>query len=763
MAHIKHQKHAVRRQPQLSQSAALTALALALPASTFAQSVQTLPEVKVSAEAEGSYKVESAASSKYTAPLVDTPKSITVVTEQVLRETNALTLQDALRTVPGITFGMGEGGNPSGDRPFIRGYDSQSATYIDGLRDPSSQSRDMFNVEQVDVVKGPDSAFSGGGAIGGSINLTSKQAHLGNSADIGLGLGTANYRRATVDVNRQLADTVALRLNVMKEDSDVAGRDEVYNDHLGAALSFNVGIGTPTRIGVDYYHYETDDLPDYGIPYNNPYAATSANAIYNGDGGPLHVDRENFYGLKDRDFRETEVDSGTLRIEHDINDKLTIRNRTRYTRSLNDYVVTNPGDSSGLNVTNGNITVGTGANTTTLPAGFLNRSSKNRHSVSEGYVNATELTGEFQTGFIKHNFATGIEFSENEVDSRGYTVTGTNINGVQYLGASFANIANPDADDAWNGTVTRATAGNKIKTNTQAAYLFDTLTLHKQWLLNVGARWDHFDTKQTPYNVDGAALTANQLRQRGKSDTYFWSWQAGLVFKPLENGSIYLNYATSANPSGITTGDGADNISAANQNLEPEETRSYELGTKWNLLDNRLSLSAALFDMKKTNAKVTVATEIMDTVGTQRIKGFELGVAGAITKQWNVSAGYTRLDSELSDPGPTAAATDKGNRFPNTPKDSFTLWSSYELMPKLVLGGGAYYMSKVYGNTANTKWVPSYWRFDAMASYEINKTVSLRLNVQNLFDKTYYDKAYSTHMVSVAPGRQAILTANLKF
>lgn len=752
MAYIKRRKHAPMRQSCLTQTAAFTALALSVPAAALAQdATQTLKEVNVTATAESGYKAEAASSTKYTAPLVDTPKSVTVVTEQVLRETNATTLQEALRTVPGITFGSGEGGNPSGDRPFIRGYDSQSATYIDGLRDPSSQTRDMFNVEQVDVIKGPDSAYSGGGAVGGSINLTSKQARLGNSADIELGLGTADYKRAAVDVNRQIADHVAVRLNVMKEDSDVAGRDEVYKDHLGAALSLGIGLGTPTRIGVDYYHYETDDLPDYGIPYNNPYTATSAaprNVSFNGDGSPLHVDRDNYYGLKDRDFLETRVDSATLRIEHDLNDKWTIRNRTRYTDSLNKYVVTNPGDSNGLNLTNAPITQSGG----TVPVGYLWRSPKTRHSTNEGFINATELTGEFETGSIKHNLATGIEFSENEVDSRGYTVTGFSV----------ANIIDPDADDPWTGTVTRANAGTKVKTRTQGAYLFDTMTLTKQWLLNLGARWDHFDTKQTPYNVDGAALTANQLNQRGKSDTYFWSWQAGVVFKPAENGSIYLNYATSANPSGITSGDGADNLSAANQNLEPEETRSYELGTKWNLLDNRLSLNAALFDMKKTNAKVTVATNVVDTVGTQRIRGFEVGVAGAITRQWNVSAGYTHLDSELSDPGPNAAA-DKGNKFPNTPEDSFTLWSTYEVIPKLTVGGGAFYMSKVYGNTANTKWVPSYWRFDAMASYEINKTVSLRLNVQNLFDKTYYDKAYSTHMVSVAPGRQAILTANLKF
>jgi catecholate siderophore receptor len=708
------------------------------------QDEPTLPEISVTASPDVGYKADAAASTKFTAPLLDTPKSVTVITSEVLQETNATTLKDALRTVPGITFSSGEGGNPEGDRPFLRGYDTQSSTYIDGLRDPASQSRDLFNVEQIDIVKGPDSAYSGGGAIGGSVGLSSKQARLGNSADVSLGLGTAQYKRATVDLNRQLTDHAAVRLNLMKEKSDIAGRDDVDIDHLGAAASFSVGLGTPTRAGVDIYHYETDDMPDYGIPYNNPYGATSADAVFNGDGGPLHVDRDNFYGLKDRDFRKTRVDAATVRIEHDLAPGWTIRNRTRYSDALNDYVVTNPGDSRGLNLTDHNVMIGSDA---VLP-GQIWRSQKSRHSTSESLINATELTGVFETGSVKHSLAAGLEFSSAEVDSRGYAVTGF----------SAADINHPDADDPWTGSVTRATAGSKIKTKTRGIYAFDTLTLTPQWQLNLGVRWDHFDTRQTPYTTDGAAPNAaNYL----KSDSKFWSYQAGVVFKPVENGSIYLNYATSANPSGISTGDGTDSISATNKDLDPEKTRSIELGTKWNLLDDRLSLSAAVFDMEKTNAKVTVATGVMDTVGTQRIKGVELGVAGKLTSKWQLFGGYTYLDSELSDPGPLSA--DKGNRFPNTPTDSFSLWTTYEVLPKLFVGGGAYYMSKVYGNTTNTKWVPDYWRFDAMASYEVAKNVNLRLNIQNLTDKTYYDRAYATHMVSVAPGRQATLTVNLKF
>lgn len=767
MAYIQSHKHAPDQQPRFKRSAAFTALALAVPGVALAQQEQTLSTVSVTAETE-TFKADTAASTKYTAPLVDTPKTLTVITKEVLQQTNATTLQDALRTTPGITFGMGEGGTPAGDIPIIRGFKSEANFFIDGLRDPSSQSRDMFAVEQVDVTKGPDSAYSGGGAVGGSINLSTKNARLGNFGDPSIGVGTANYKRATADINRQIGDHMAARLSLMKEDSDVAGRDAVWNKKDGVAASLAAGLGTPTRASLSVYHYQTEGLPDYGIPYNNPIAkyatvaqgtggstATTPPTVAptlnptavakNGDGGPLGVNRNNFYGLVNRDFSRTEVNSQTLKLEHDINDKWTVRNSTRFTQTKNDYVVTNPGDSDASIVTG-----------TTLP-----RSSKNRNSTSDSVINATELVGEFFTGDIKHNIATGIEFMHNEVDSRGYTVTG----------ASNANIQNPNPNDPWTGTVTRNTAGTYTRTASRGIYVFDTLTLNKQWLLNLGLRDDEFRTSLDGYTTNGTQSTTVPLQSRSS----FTSYQAGVVFKPKDNGSIYANYATAANPSGITASDGSDNLSLTNKDLEPEEVRSVELGTKWNLFNNKLALTGAVFNIEKTNAKISLDANTMATVGKQRINGYELGFAGNLTDKWQVTGGYTYMDSELVEPGPSywsksgtnwrynANAENKGNKVPNTPEHSFSVWTSYRILPQLTIGGGAYYVSKVYGDAANTKWVPSYWRADAMATYQVDKNLSLRLNVQNLFDEVYYDKAYASHMVSVAPGRQAILTANYKF
>ncbi|QWT46339.1 TonB-dependent receptor [Azospira inquinata] len=781
MAFVQNRKHPPQAFPGLKKAgnapslSPLTALApaalglaLATPGMVTAQEEQVLSTVNVTDMAAASgYKADSAASSKYTAPLVDTPKTVTVITREVIQETNATSLQEALRTTPGITFGMGEGGNPVGDKPYIRGFDSQANFFIDGLRDPSSQSRDMFAVEQIDVVKGADSAFSGGGAVGGSINLTTKTAHLGNANEATLGVGTDRYARATADFNRQLSDHAALRISLMKQQGDVPGRDDVDIDHQGVNASLALGLGTDTRAVAGVYHYETNDMPDYGIPYNNPVskynaygagqggstattpptAAPTLNPNYakNGNGGPLGVDSSNFYGLKSRDFRKTSVDSASFKIEHDLANGFMLRNATRYTRSQNNYVASNPGDSQFV------------PGNSTLP-----RTVKSRNSISTGIINATELLGEIQTGSIKHTLAFGLELSNTETDSRGYVATGPN---------SMASIANPNPNDSWSGTITRNPQGAKTTNNTRGLYAFDTLTLNRYWLVNLGLRHDDFSTSQRGYSTNGATPTTANLN----SDSSFWSYQAGVIFKPRENGSIYLNYATAANPSGISNGDGSDNISVTNKDLEPEKTRSLELGTKWNLLNNQLSLSGALFSMEKTNAKVNVDANTMTTAGKQKINGLELGFAGALTKSWQVFGGYTHMNSELEDPGPsywtlrsgswsyTNNAANKGNQFPMTPKDSFSLWTTYKLLPKLTVGGGAYYVSKVYGDAANTKWIPSYTRYDAMANYDLDKNLSLQLNIQNLTDKVYYNQAYTTHMVSVAPARQITLTAKLKF
>lgn len=724
---------------------------------TSASNDETLPEVKVAAprvENEG-YKAEKASSTKFTAPLIDTPKSVTVIPESVLKDTGSATLQDALRTVPGITFGSAEGGGSIGDRPFIRGFDSQASMYVDGVRDVGGQSRETFAIESVEVIKGPSGAYDGRGSAGGSINLVTKQPKAVNFIAGSVGIGTDQYKRVTLDGNYMLGEEVAVRMNLMSHTADTPGRDDVDVRRLGFAPSITFGLTTPTSLNLSYYHMRTDDMPDYGIPYTYTgatAAAALANRRANGD-KPANVDKDNFYGLKDRDFRETEANIGTATLKHAFSDTTILRNTTRYGVTSNDYIVTVPDDSK-LNVQNGAVF----------------RSSKNRNTRTETIANVTDISFEFDTGHIKHNFNTGIEFSHEESENRPYIITplagGSTCNAALFANFDCTSLANPNADDPWNGSITKNVNHDTTRTITKSAFAFDSLELSKKWLLNLGLRFDDYRTdlnKETPGT--GATPTLPGVYSNDKS---FWNYQAGLVYKIQPNASIYVSYGTSSSPSGISGGNAAEVLVGGSalsdsSNLEPERSKSYEIGTKWDVLEN-LALTAAIFKIEKTNARVTLADGTTDVAGTQEVKGFEVGAAGKITSKWQMFAGYTYLDSELKDNGDTAQGIlNEGNRFPNTAKNSASLWTTYDIFPKLTIGGGAFYVGQQFGNVDNSVSIPSYVRMDAMAGYQIDKNLSLQLNIQNLADKRYFDSAYSTHFAQVAAGRLSFLTLNFKY
>ncbi|OOH83163.1 ligand-gated channel protein [Pseudomonas koreensis] len=709
-----------------------------------------------------SYQVEKASSPKYTAPLVDTPRSVTVIPQQVLKDTGALNMQDALRTVPGITFGAGEGGNPQGDRPFIRGFDAQGDTYLDGVRDTGSQSREIFAVENIEVSKGPNSAIGGRGAAGGSINLVSKKAHLGNSFDGGFTYGSDQTQRYTLDGNYQFSDTAAGRLNLMSHESNVAGRDKVDYDRWGIAPSLAFGLGTDTRVNLDYYHLESNDTPDSGVPYTIPAGGSAARTKSNPDKPYAGGDHSNFYGL-DRDFRKGRTDTATFAIEHDLSDSLTIKNTLRHGTSMQDYILTQPDDSKG-NVNNGS----------------LWRRANTRVSNTETTTNQTDLFGNFYVAGFKNSFSTGVEYTREESQKSSYNVntdttprtpgnSSTNCT-PSMVGASSGynctSLSNPNANDPWNGAISRNYAGTDTQANTYALYVFDTLELNEQWLVNMGLRYDHFDTDYKTYNAAGTTTS------KGDDTSEFVTGQFGVVYKPAENGSIYASYATSATPPGNTLGEGQEGNplggtpdrsgNLLSSDMEPETTKNYEIGTKWDLLNDRLSLTADIFRTEKENARVQVDTTSYENAGKTRVQGVELSASGKITDKWQVFAGYAFMDSEQVDGGPLGKAND-GNELPNTPKNSASLWTTYQVTPKLTIGGGAFYVDDVYGSVANTTMVDSYVRYDAMAAYKLTKNVDLQLNVQNLTNETYYDKAFSTHFANQAAGRTALLSTNFHF
>jgi catecholate siderophore receptor len=731
------------------QSAVAGAVGLAISSGAFAApadqpSAAAVDEVVV----EGHRYDSRSRSRKFTAPLLDTPKSVTIIPAALVEERGATSLVEALKNVPGVTFNAGEGGQPAGDNLKIRGFDAGADVFIDGIRDTGSQTRDIFALEQIEVLKGPGSAYSGRGAAGGSVNLVTKRAQTENFVRTRLGTGTDEYLRGTVDANHKLSDSAALRLNLLAHQGDIAGRDEVSIDHLGIAPSLALGLGRPTRMNLDYYYYRTDDIPDYSIPYGRNADNTAA------EGPPVDVDRDNFYGLLNRDFQETGADIGTLEIVHDFSESLSLRNVTRYGETSNDYIVTNPDDGR--------------AN---VPNGIVLRNAKSRNSTTTTKANLTDLSGQFEAGGLTHSYATGVEFSNERMHNRNYVVEalfGENAvtdfaNSCSAPGALGAasnynctTLDTPNPHDPWTGSITPSDSATIAKTDTISAFAFDTINFNETWSLNLGLRYDDYSTEQVSGPPDALVRVTN--------DSDFWNHQAGLVYKPVENGSVYFATGTSSNPSGNTLGDGTENIGENNADLEPERSRNYELGTKWELFEGRLSLTSAVFYTEKSNARVAIEpgrSGRQETVGEQELEGFEVGVAGQLTESWHLQASYTRLNSEIVDDGPIN--TDEGNDFPNTPKDSANLWTTYELSENLSFGAGATYVDRRFGNTANTVWAPSYVIYDAMAALNLSERFRLQLNLANLTDEVYYVRPYANHYAALGPARSAVLTASFDF
>lgn len=694
---------------------------------------------------------------KQVAPLIDTPRSIVVIPKDVIEQTGSVSLAEALRTVPGITFGAAEGGNPVGDRPFIRGFDSQGSTYVDGVRDFAAQAREVFAIETIQVVRGSDSALGGRGSPGGTINIVSKTPTDRNFVAATAAYGSADFKRFTLDVNQKLTDTIAFRVEGLYHDQGIAGRDEIWSKRWGIAPSLTVGLGTPTRLTAQYYHLNTKELPDTGIPYL--YAIGNAPAGENIDppaigsvttiGGQTgYVDRSTYYGLKSRDFRNAKVDQATLRIEHDFG-SLTLRNTSRFTHNEQAYIFTQPDDQQG-NVFGTSATGPTGTATAVAAAiargdqvqgGYVWRRANTRYGYADALTNQTDLFGTFDTGPIKHSIALGAEFDWEKARRGAFVLsTGSTIsprcNTATIARFYCTSLYTPNANDPWvnyasdtspvlapivKGATPTETQNDGI---TRSVYAFDSITIVPNLILNLGGRYDWFKSIIRP----GQAATATQQIRFERTDGIF-NWQTGLVFKPTANTSIYTSYATSASPPNSLLGEGQEanalpttatpTSNALLDSLKPEKTRSFEVGAKADLFNGRLNLTAAAFHTEIKNARVLDENNNPQFGGERRIKGIELGVNGEILPGWTAFGGYTHLEPKIIDggfqtlavaavgarPATTIAvpSVNNGRQVQQTAKDSFTAWTNATFFKRFQIGGGAFYTSRVYGGYTDNR------------------------------------------------------------
>jgi catecholate siderophore receptor len=721
--------------PDSSDNAALgrvarTALGVAIAGSSFlqradAQTAEQLPTLSVEgshASTQG-YQATMPTLDKLTQPLLDTPQSISVQPKQLLDDKGITTLRDALRDVPGVSLAAGEGGQ-QGDNLSIRGFNAQNDFFLDGMRDFGSYSRDPFNLEAVEVLKGPASVLFGRGSTGGVINQVSKQAQLASVTTASIAFGTDGTRRFTGDIDRAIPglDGAAVRLNVMADENGTAGRDVVENRRFGFAPELAFGLGTDTRLKVNYFHLQSYDTPDYGIPWLN--------------GAPAPVSRSNFYGYPDHDHFRTDVDIGTVRLEHDFNDNLTVTEQLRYGSYRRDLRATEP-----LLVTS------SGSQDVVNPAIPLSALQVNRHVIALNSQetlldNETDATIRFSTGPFDHVLVTGIEVARQTSNPTRYNIAQVPTSLLFPDTSGPFNLASPISSIAMDVA------------NSYAVYATDTVHLGRYFDLIGGWRFDRYDNT---FNQTVSNPVVNVTRNDDKP-----TYRAALVFKPADNASIYFSYGTSFDPSAE-----ALSLTAATAADAPETSQNFEIGGKWDVLNRRLSLTTAFYDLAMNNVRETDPNNPTQSIlaGNYRVLGFEVAATGHITDRWEVFAGYSYNDAEvISSPN----ILELHNAPPNAPRHTFSAFTEYKTpWHGVEVGGGFNYLSSrtasslpVMGTTIIER-APGYVIGQLFAKAPINDRMNVQVNVTNISNEYYYDGLHPGHII-VGAGRAALFTLNVK-
>jgi len=752
MAHIRNRKLAKAAPQRFTQS--LLTLAMMAPMAGHAQQAETEQElrpVNVQSSAESSYKADTVSSPKFTQPLQDTPQTIQIITKELFSQQGATTLTEALRNSPGVgTFFVGENGTTStGDTIYMRGFDTSSSIFVDGVRDLGSVSHDLFNIEQVEVEKGPAGTDNGRSAPTGAINMVSKQAFLRDTSSGSIDAGTHGQKRATIDLNQTLKDIPgsALRVNAMWQDSDVPGRDHVNNSRVGLAPSLGIGLDGDTRAYFNLLYVKQDNIPDGGVPTIGLPGWTPQPGLQNLADNP--VDSENFYGTH-QDHDDATAKMATFRLEHDFSNTVKLTNTARWGQTDQDYLLTSFMSTGGTAAapSSGNIKW---TNANDLSTYTLARSNSTfKDQVNKILTDQLNLRIDFATGSVQHNLSTGLEWAREQLDTHGISSGGTR---------PAANLYNPDWSDAgstfyWG----RNDTGSEGQTDTASVYAFDTLKFGEQFLVTGGVRADHYKTDYdatalctttTPLPRGGVAcptgVANNSIITTADLDTSdaLYNWKLGAVYKPVQAGSIYVNYALSQQPPGGANFQLAAANGVANSvNADPQKAKTLEIGTKWDLVPDALALNVAWFRTKvenEINANDLGDDGLPTQSGEKEVKGYEVSVAGNITSNWAISTGYTHLDTEVTN-GPNIAQDDSSN-LTYSPNEAFTLWSTYRLPFGVTVGGGANYSGGLHRGTDGAVGTPDFTRsytvYNAVASYDVTKNITLRLNAYNVFDKEY--------------------------
>ena len=680
-----------------------------------------IASVSQAVEVSATVDALAVSSPKYAQPSLDTPQTISAISQEVLAQQGVTTLRDALRNVAGISLAAGEGG-AQGDNLTIRGFAARNDLYIDGMRDYGSYYRDPFNTQEVEVLQGPSSVTFGRGSTGGVVNQAAKRPEAGRFFAGDLEFGTDQTRRVALDVNRplpKLASGAAFRLNLMGHESGVAGRDVARNRRFGAAPSLALGLDSRTRWTFSYFHQNADDTPDYGIPW-----------LFN---GPAPVPHENYYGFRDGNYLRTYDDIGTVRTEHTFTPRVAARNQVRFASYVRDALITEAQIATGVTPA------------TPLGAISVNRKQIGVDSTESLLDEQLDVSARFETAGIRHDVVAGIEAARET--SNPERPNWTNVPGTSLL--------DPDPDQPFSGT---ATVSTRVRATavTASAYVLDSVQLGRKWIVSGGVRWDRMDAD---YRQSVAPATAFSRVDR------MASWRAAAVYKPVSMGSIYFDAGTSFNPSAESLA-----LAANSASLPPEKNRTYEFGTKWDFAGGRTSVRAAAFETSKLNAREPDPLNPVLNVlaGSQRVRGVQVDVHARLTSRWDIFSSYAHLDARVVRSSYYPAAV--GARLANVPADTFSFWGTGRLPGRVEMGAGANFAgSRTASSTAPldpvtglVKQLPGYWVFNAMARRRLTEHVDVQVNANNIANRCYYDQLHPAHIV-LGPGRSALAGLHFRF
>ncbi len=736
---------------------------------------------------------DSVALGTFTEPLIETPQTVEVVPQFVVQDEGATTLLSTLRNVPGISLAAGEGGS-QGDSLTIRGFTARNDIFLDGIRDFGSYYRDGFNYEQVDVLEGPAGVEFGRGATGGVINQESKVPQSKEFVNVQAQFGTDLTRRITADINRPLDDTLggtAIRANVMANEGGVAGRPYAELRRFGIAPSISIGMNTPTQATLSYLHLSESDTPDYGVPWLN-------NAV--APGGKLL--RHNYYGFPENNYLRTNDDILTLRVTHNFSPSATLRTIARAANYPRDAQISEPQICSNASAS---VPVGgwvasllTSAvnskqtcafNQASNPATIIvNRNQIITKSVEGDLWDQTELRLRFKVLGISNNFVGGGEGGQEISNPIRTSYVLNSINTVP-----STNLLSPTPLDVFSGTGYISSITH-TKSNSIGVYFVDTLHLGRLFEVSGGVRWDRFSTiynlyQPTPPSGGTVTQPSGYLHRVDEQPTY----RAAFVYKPSSHGSVYFDWGTSFNPAAESL---SLSLALTAADLKSEQNQTFEGGTKWNFLHERLLVEGAVFRTEKDNARETSATNSQVTVnaGNQVVKGMQASVVGRLPEGMDIVAGYAYLNSAVivspNFPGSV------GFPLANVPKQTFNLFVTHRLPGRFNAGLGGNYVgsrtasstvpfvptsfgpatpftpgSAPCGATATVcyqvlstamKQVPGYWVFNAMVKRSLTDRLELQANVYNILNRYYIDLPHPSHLIPGA-GASALIGMNFKF